>query len=106
MRLGAHEEGMLLARELEDLHNRLGGMLSAENEAVLFESWDVLWIDLVAMAEAEADLSGVVEEARGERIGEEVDVFAPEAHVAAEAFDFFLFGERVDHAALAVGLEF
>src|SRR5258706_9739462 len=66
MRLGPHKEGMLLARQLEDLHDRLGGMLAAEDQAVLFEGGDEFWIDFVAMAEAEADLGGIVEEARGQ----------------------------------------
>src|SRR5688572_8967626 len=105
MRLGAQEVGVNALRQFEDLHDGMVGGLAAEDEAVALELVDVLGIDLVAVAEAEANLLGVVEELRGKRAGLHDDVLAAEAHVAVKAFDLLLLGEDVDDRRGAARVE-
>ena len=105
MCLCSHEVGVHFAREFEHLHDGLFWMAAAEDEAVFFEGVEVAWVDFVAVAEAEARGGGVVVEGGDEGAGGEFDVLAAEAHVTAETFDFFLFGEDVDDGIDAGGLE-
>ena len=104
--LSAEEVGVLVVGQFEDLHDGLVGVSAGEDEAVRGEFVNVLGVDLVAMSEATADSAGVAEEHDGAGVGGDLDVFAAEAHVAAESFDFLLFGEDVDDGAGGVGVEF
>src|SRR5205085_11610458 len=83
-----------------------GRVLAAENQAVFFERSNVRRIDFIAMAKPQADSRGVIEELADLRTGLEVDIFASQAHVSAQAFDLFLFGEDINDRTLAFGIEF
>ena len=64
-----------------------------------------LRIDLVAMAEAQADARRVVEQPGRQRAGLELDILSAKPHVPAQPFDLLLLGQNIDHAVLALGLE-
>lgn len=91
--------------ELHDLHDGLGGVATGEDEPALFEAFDVLGVDFVAVAEAFADGEAVVVEEVGEGVFFDEDVLSAEAHGAAEAFDFLLVGEFADDGVSAAWVE-
>lgn len=103
MRLSTHKERM--GRQFEYLHNRMIGGFPGEYQARVFELFDVLRIDLIAMPEPHSDGIFFTEKLPRHGLWFYFNVPSAEPHIPSEALDFFLLGQYVDYGLGAVGFD-
>jgi hypothetical protein len=93
MSLCTHKKWMV--RQLKYLHNRLIWSLAGKHQTLIFKGLDIFGVNLVAMSESQPHriLFSVNLPSNGTAF--EFNVPAAKSHIAAKAFNFFLFGQDI-----------